>query len=517
MPKPALSTPTPPTKWKDMTPAQKKAARAANRGGSSTGGSTNYIDQLTPTIPDNINYIADQTKLINKKAGQIGNQAQNYAQNNRFANAAFDYNQDMLSGSMARNPWEQSAFNDAEGIRNPTNEALDALRGYLGGGPGSSGSGSGPSGGGSYNYSASMAANPSLWGGGTGQGGGIRDTIGNSSDWVAQQIRRVSDAATGDPLDAPGMRKYLESLRGEATENQNAMMQDLAMRSEGSGLFGTGSHDYLMNRAREEGMESLDQLIGGQLMGSREANLNRWMQAIGLGEQRDEANMQDQTNRYGIDASSASAGAGQAAALADAAEGRRLQALGMMLGTGSDLMGFKGNMASLRQGGQLAANQNGLGFANLGLQGYGTNLAAQQNQLASLGLLGDTMQGISNADLNRRQIDANARVGMAGVGVQRGQLQLDKQMALLNSQNGLMNLLSQLGNMGGGGTQTTPGTYVPYQNPTTAALGGALGGALGTYGTLWGGQQPIYPVSPPSSTPPGWTGGASGLGGAGIP
>lgn len=472
----------------------KNPARAARRGMTGDNVPTtpggNYIDQLLPGIPGQVNYIYDQAHQLNDRAGQIGQDAQDYTQNNPFTNQASSFNEDLLSGSMARNPWEQSAFRQSEGIRDPTNEALDALRGYLRPSNGSGGgqAGSGPSGGGYYNYSASQSANPSLWGGGSGQGGGIGDTITGSNHWVAQQIRALADPARFDPANDPTMAPYLETLRREAAKDQLSNMQDLAMQSEGSGMFGTGSHNYMMNRGREIGQESLDQLIGSQLLQSREANLARMMQGLGLAEQRDEANMNDQTQRYGIDSASASAGAGAAAAAADAAEGRRLQAMGMMLGAGSDLLGFKGNMANARMGAQNQAVSNGLGYGQLGLQGYGMNLQGQQNQLGALGLIGDVTQGISNADLQRRQIDANARVGMAGVGVQRGNLNLNRQIAANDSQMNLWNMLMGYGNIGGTttGQTTDPGQYQYAPSPTAAALMGGLGGAASTYGTLWG-------------------------------
>ena len=155
MPTPALSTKAKPNKpakppaipWKDKTNAQKNAARAANKpssSGSSGGPSGNYIDQLTPTIAPQVNYLYDQAHKINDKAGKIGQQAQNYAQNNPFSKQAQSFNADLLSGSMANNKWEQSAFNDSEAIQNPYNSALDALQGFVGGSNGQGGGSSSP-------------------------------------------------------------------------------------------------------------------------------------------------------------------------------------------------------------------------------------------------------------------------------------------------------------------------------------------------------------------------------------
>lgn len=471
MPTPALSS-TPKPKWKDMTPAQKKAARAANNPGSTAGGG-NYINQLTDKIPGQVDQIYQGTSDIYTNAGNIGNQAQAYGQNNQWSDQAYAYNQDMLSGDMSRNKWEQDAYNDVSGVRNPLNDAINTLLGKYGGA--ASGGNTGGGGGSSHGGGGGSYRGPS--GGGSSSQGGIRDTIGTSSDWVAQQIRKLADPANFDPANNPTLGPLMARLRAESGENQNAMMQDLAMQSEGSGLFGTGSHDYAMTRAREEGQESLDSQIAQILYGDYNAAQERLMHGIDTGNQRDIASMSDATNRYGIDSSAASSAAGIAAQSADAAEGRTLQGLGMLLGAGNDLLGFKGNMANMRQSGQQAANQNGLGFANLGMQGFNTNLAAQQNQLAALGLKGDTAQGSSNAYLQDQANKNSLRLGLGQIGVARQGNNLQRLDMLNNSQNNLMNMLAQLGNMGGGQNTTTPGT--PYTGGPPSWLSG-LSAGMGT-------------------------------------
>jgi len=485
----------------------KNPARAAARGNSTGGGTTtpagpgSYINDLTPEIPGQVRQIFDRTSDIDTRAGQIGDQAIRYGQNNPFSNMAQGFNQDMLDGNMRRNKWEQDAYNDVSGISNPLQSVIDELMGRY---TGQVGGGSNPGTGGGANYSASMSANPSLWGGGVGQSGGIRDTIGGSSDWVAQQIRALADPRNFDPANNPTLGPLMAKLRAEAGENQNAMMQDLAMQSEGSGLFGTGGHDYAMTRAREEGMESLDQQIAQILYGDYNAAQGRLMEGINMGNTRDMASMQDATQRYGIDSSAASAGAGIAAQQADAREARSLQALGMLGGMGQDLLGFKGSMANMRQDGQLGALNAGLGYGQLGMQGFNTGLAAQQNQLAALGLKGDAAQGISNAYLQDQANKNNLRLGLGQIGVARQGNNLQRLGMLNDSQMNLMNMLSQLASMGGTNTQTNPGQIIPGGPPSwVSGLTAGLGTGLNMYQNgMFSGQNATTPA--PAVMPPGY-------------
>lgn len=437
-----------------------------------------------PADPSAWGPYGDVIRGANDVAGdsqQIRDAAIRYGQNNPYARDQRQYADSMLSGDMSRNPWEQDAYNTAHNITNPMDEAFNALRGYLGGGQGQGQQPNGPAGGGSYNYSASMSANPSLWGGGSGQGGGqVPDTVGGQNSFFAQQIRALFDAQRLDPANDPTMRPMLDAMRRESSENMYASMQDLSGRAEGSGLFGSGSYNALMNRAREEGMESLDSSTAQMMLASREGALARQMQGLDMTNTRDLGAMQDATNRYGIDASSAASGAGQAAAAADAMEGRKLQAIQMMLGGGQDLLGFQGSMAGMRQQGQQDAVNSGLGFANLGMQGYQTGLAADQNRMSALDLIRGSLGNQQQYQLGQAQ-NATAR---AGVGVQRGQLNLSRANSLNDSAMNMMQMLSMLAGMGG--TTTSTGGVMPPTNnsmdPNTAALLALLGGGASRKG-----------------------------------
>jgi len=93
---------------------------------------------------------------------------------------------------------------------------------------------------------------------------------------------------------------------------------------------------------------------------------------------------------------------------------------------------------------------------------------------------------------SRYAANAQKKVGMAGVRVQKGQLGLasqqfafDKQMALANAQqdalNDYFNILSGIGGMGGTTQGTSPGSPASYIPPTNAAVTAAAGQIINHY------------------------------------
>ena len=101
-------------------------------------------------------------------------------------------------------------------------------------------------------------------------------------------------------------------------------------------------------------------------------------------------------------------------------------------------------------------------------------------------------ESAANIPVSIYGINQQSKVGMAGVGVQRGQLSLarsefnfNKQMQTAAAQqdalNDYFNLLAGIGGLGGTQVGTTSGTSASYIPPSNAAITGAIGGIVNHY------------------------------------
>ena len=434
------------------------------------GGKPNKPAPTTPQFNPN-NAVNEGAQQWNDYARGMAERAENYGQNNPYSNAAQPYIENVLSGSMSQNPWEEGLYED---LRDQNlNETNDLLRKFIGGGKGGGGGQVEP--GQKVHYgtvNAAYSQNPS---GGTGAAGQVPDTVGGNSSFFAERIRDLFDPSRLDPMNDPAMAPYLAALRKENQENFYGNIQDLTAQAEGAGRYGSGLYQAMTGRAREESMESLDQQMAQQMMAARNNALEQQMQGLGLTNQRDLGAMQDATQRYGIDASASAAGAGAGAAAAAQAKAQELQAIGMLMGNAQFGMGQRGDMAGLMQQGQLGALGAGQGYAGLGLQGMNTGLDAGSLGLGSLGLISNNNLGNLNAENARRS-----------VGVQRYGIQVqdraNRDNAMQNQFNSYLQLMMGIGGMGGSQMQQGAGTYIPSMNPYAAGIMGGLGTWNGTNG-----------------------------------
>lgn len=457
----------------------KNPARAAARGNTVKGGQPPGQPAPTPSPYGSYQPIADQYQDVADDSQQIRDQVIDYTRNNPYDRHMQDYLGDMLGGNMDRNPWEKDAYGVVSGINNPLNDTINELRNYMTGGnkqtpydPNDPYSRAG----GSPSYSQFNAHTGTS---NTPVSGGVPDTVGGQNTFFAQKIKELFEAQRLDPMNDPTMRPLLDAMRSEGEENMYSSLRDMSQRAQGAGHFGSGYYEALMAAGRDEGNENLNNQMAQLLHSAREGALGRQMQGLDMTNTRDLGAMQDATNRYGIDASSAASGAGAAAAAADAAEGRRLQAMGMLLGTGSDLLGFQGQMANMRQSGQLQGLNQGLGFANFGLDGYRTAGGFDQNRLAALGGQGNLLQNQQNYQLGQQQNANQLRGLQIQGGIGRGQLALDQDRFVHQQGMDMMQMLAMLSGMGGTNQSNNPNAP-PYSGGTIdPALAALMGGFAG--------------------------------------
>ncbi len=414
----------------------------------------------------------------NTAGKDIGQQAINYGQNNPYSQDAQGYIHDALSGGMGNNPWMGNLWNNVSDVN--MDESFDYLRDFLG--PAGGGTGGSPSdratmarlarGGTSYQQSNAGG------GGGMVGGGMVPDTVGQRDSFFAEQAKKFFDPSRLDPANDPTLQPYIEAMRKENAQNLYASLQDLSARAEGAGAYGSGLYRAMDSAAREQGMESMDQAIAQAMMGSRGQSLEAQQNILGLTNNRDIAEMQNWTQRYGIDQAAASAGAGAGAAAADAAEGRRLQAISMMMQGSQYGLGMQGNMAELMSQNQLGALQAGLGYGQLGMEGYNTALNGGQLGLGSLNGQFNVGQGLWQMD----QANKNNNF-------RRMQWQDQQQQNALDS---YLQILQGIGGMGSDGSQTNPGQYYPGgPDPWAAGISAGGGSAMQNYAAwqkMFGGQ-----------------------------
>jgi len=403
----------------------------------------------------------------NDKFSQWGDDAIDYGQNNEWAQGSKSWYDDQLSGGMANNPWMSRLYDQTEGL--DMNRGLDYLDDYLGGGSGggqgSGGSGSGPGSGGGGPRGVSSSGRTSTSGGGS----GVRDsTVGQG--FFSKHINELFDPSRLDPANDPTMQPMVDAIQREAEKGYWRSATDLANQAEGAGRYGGGLYQGMREQGNETYNNALQSTLAQQYSAARNAALQRQMEALGLVNTRDISDGQIRAQR---DAASMSANAAsQSAKYGYDAEmdSHRLQAMQMMLGAGQFGMQMGGNMAELMQNGQIAANQIGQGWAQIGQQGY--NQAGQFGQLGLSGL--NTLGGIYGDA-------ASQRARQQQLAEQQRQWNEGAQSREMNDMIRMMTGLSDMS-----GANDYPG-YMP--DSTGAApegfnwediLGGGLAGA-GTY------------------------------------
>lgn len=414
----------------------------------------------------------------NTYAHGLANNAQNYSQSNPFTTQANDYNNALLHGATAtsNNPFMQALQGDLQGVN--MNEANGMLRDFIGGvtpggnggqpaGPSFSGVVAGPNG--------SVGSGGAAFGSSSHSGGQPPDTVGGQNSFFAQHMRDLFDPSRLDPAHDPTMQPYLDSLKRNSNDALNQSLQGVASHAEGTGMYGSGLYQAMDSQARLKSGQALDDSIAQALMGARTEALNNQMGGLGLMNTRDIAAMNDATQRYGIDASSASSGAGYAAQAADAAKSRQLQAIGMMLQGSQFGLGLKNDLAGTLQTGQNNALNSGLGYANLGMAGYNTGINAGQLGLSGLQLGAQT--DLQQQQVHNARTNANRSYGLA--------LQNNEQNAL----DSYLGLLTGIGGMGGNTTQTNTGSgqYDPNTPPSWLSALMAGSGGYNSYGQKTGG------------------------------
>lgn len=407
---------------------------------------------------------------------QNSDSAISWGQNNPWGDAVLPFVQGQMQGDMSTNPWMSRLYGSTGYGQD---EALDYLRGFLGS-PGQGGPVIGGEGGGTrnnpYGGRAGFSAYGGGGGGGTGRANGVPDsTVG--SGWFSEHIQDLFDPSRLDPANNPTIAPMLDSYRTEAEESYYRGITDLVNQAEAGGRYGSGLYQAMRGQAFDEYSEANAQAVSAMMQHARDQAIQNQMEAMGLVNTRDIAAGQIAAQERAASMAARSAAAGNAAAAEDAARGRQLQAIQMMMGAGQFDMGLQGNMAQLLQQGQLGAMQGALGFGQLGMSGYDAAANFGQLGMGAMNSLGNIYQG---AAANR-----NAQQRMA------------EEQRRWNEQAPIRDIQSLLGILGGlndiGGYNDMPG-YIPA-SPGPApggfdandVLGGILGG-LGTYYN-WGGQQ----------------------------
>jgi hypothetical protein len=443
-----------------------------NRRRGRNGGGGDGTAGLHKKAEDLATQVSEGAGQWNTDAHQIATDAQDYAQNNPFSQSAASYNDALLGGDISRNPFMGTIHNATQGV-NPQQD-LDWLRSYSG-----QANGNGTSTSGQPQNSKFAGKYKSSKGGGGGlpptgpQGGGqVPDTVGGQNTFFAQQMRDLFDPKHLDPANDPTLKPTIDMMQSEAKEDYLRNLSGLNAQAQAGGRYGSGLYQAMRGQQIDEQTEGVSQAIAQQLMGAYQAQQGRRMDGLGMTNTRDIAAMNDQTQRYGIDSAAASSGAGIAAQMADAAENRRLQAMGMNLDAQLGLLGLAGNMGSVLQQGQNAALNSGIGYGQLGMSGYDTAINAGGLGMQGLGMQAGIAQGMAN--------QANARDNMQ---YQREQARYGNQQDALND---YMNIIMGVGGMGGSGYEYSqgPGAQAEYRDPMASAVGSGIGAGMQIYGGL---------------------------------
>ena len=439
----------------------KKRKRGGGGGGGTSGGSG---------MPAGFQDVANQYNSWNDRFAGSYSGAEDYAQNNQWAQGSQGWYNDMLGGSMDRNPWMSRLYGQTEGL--DMGQGLDYLNDYLGGGSGSgSGSGNnqgrpgwrpatgggGGGGGGSYNHSTS--------------GGNIPDsTAGNK--FFSQHVNELFDPAALDPANDPTLQPTTDAITREAEEAYWRSVTDITNQAEGAGRYGSGLYQGMRAQQGDEYHEALQGTLAQLYGNARNAAMQRRMEALGLVNTRDIAEGQIASNENIASMSAAASGANARYAYDAQMDQNRLQAIQMMLGAGQFGMQMGGNMAELMQNGQIAANQIGQGWAQIGQHGYDQSANFGQLGLAGLG-------GLQN-------IYSDAAANRARQAALQQQQQQWQDGAFGRDMNDMIRMITGLSELGGYNDQEQylPGS--PGPAPGGFNWGDALGSIMGGAGTYLG-------------------------------
>lgn len=388
-------------------------------------------------------------------------EAVDWAQNNPWAQGAQAWYGDMMGNSgMGTNAWSNDLFGAIQG--SSQDEGLSYLRDFLGG-PAKNGQGG--SGGSGYRGSGGPR---SYSGGGSSYaigGGSVPDsTVG--SGWWSTNVKELFDPAHLDPANDPTLAPMIDAYKGEAEEAYYRSLHDLTNAMEGSGRYGTGTYQAMRVGANEEYNEALQAQLAQIYNTQREAVMGRRMQGLDMTNTRDIAAGQIAAQRDAANASASAAG--YAADVQRDIANRQLQLEGIstMLQANQFGLGLQGQMANMLQSGQLGAGQLGLGFGQLGMQGYDAQQGFGQLGLGAMGQLGDIYSSAAANRLRQQQMaQENARWN---------------EQQPIRDITSLIDIMSGLNEMGGYGM--TPG-YVPDAGPAPSGygwgdvMGSLLGGA----------------------------------------
>lgn len=421
------------------------APRRRGRRGGGGSGDGGYGAQIAP--------VNEAINQWNTNANQWAGDAIDYGQNNQFSNSAGEFQDRMLAGEPP-NRWSDDLFNNLHGIDGMEGRGL--LEEFLGG---RGGRGGGLGAGGSYTGGSSGWA--------TGGGGDVKiqdSTMGkglfaDTAQWFLDRDKRLN------PADDPTLKPYVDAIQQEALESYRDTSRDLSSQLSGKGLWGGSLYNGLKARARDDSNENTTNAIAGVYKGSRDEAINKMMEMLGLGNQRDIAqgniDAQMASARMAADASNNSS----AASARSADQDRRLQAIGMMMQGDQFGLGLKGNMAELLQNGQLQAMNTGLGYGELGMSGYDRAANFGQLGLGALNQLGGNISNYHNAQYGRQ---ASERANQFARERYQHQLPWD-------DANQMIDLMRNLGNLSG--EDAMPDYYnEPTDNSTNPLIDALLGG-----------------------------------------
>lgn len=290
-----------------------------------------------------------------------------------------------------------------------------------------------------------------------------------ADSYFADETRKIMDEKANEA--------ELESLINEMNaDTEKGMFRDLAQldaASQGSGRFGGDMWKGMSLDAREEALQEMNKTSSGVRMTDREARRQARLNALSGVNARDQALLNANVAREGINASSAAAAGASADSLALAKRGQDLQALGALLDSENYSIGQLGDIGSQLSGDRLTAMGQIPGLEGVGLSGL--NIA-----LGGGGGLNDITQ-----------MQNQLKLGQAQIGVQRQGL--NQQLGMFNagqSQNVIDDYMRSILGIGGmGGTQRTVGqNAIPGAGVSVggAAAMGALGGGLAGYGAARG-------------------------------
>lgn len=408
-----------PRKKRVATPVEAPTtpSRRGRRGGGSGDGG--YGGQIAP--------VNEAINQWNTNADQWAGDAINYGQNNPFTNSAAEFQDRMLEGN-APNRWSDDLYGNLSQINGM--EGRNLLSQFLGGG----GSGGGR-----------PWAGGSGWSGGTSGFGGSGENVqipdstmgkglfADTAQWFLDRDARLN------PEDDPTLKPYVDAIKQEALESYQDTSRDLSSQLSGKGLWGGSLYNGLKARARDDANENTTNALAGVYKGSRDEAINKMMEMLGLGNQRDIAqgniNAELAQARMAADASRASSGA--AARSAD--QDRRLQAIGMMMQGDQFGLGLKGNMAEMLQNGQLGAMQTGLGYGELGMGGYDRAANFGSLGLGALNQLSGNISNYHNSQYQRRASERNSQFARE---------RYENQLPWDNA-NQMINMLRNLGELNG--------------------------------------------------------------------